>query len=37
MLLGVIVGTYSTIFVAVPSAYDFIKKGEAKKLKPVKK
>ena len=37
MLLGVIVGTYSTIFVAVPSAYDFIKKGEAKKLKTVKK
>ena len=37
MLLGVIVGTYSTIFVAVPSAYDFIKKGEAKKLKLAKK
>ncbi len=37
MLLGVIIGTYSTIFVAVPSAYDFIKKGEAKKLKPAKK
>ena len=37
MLLGVIVGTYSTIFVAVPSAYDFIKKGEAKKLKTAKK
>ena len=33
MLIGVIVGTYSTIFVAVPAAYDFIKKGEAKQLK----
>jgi SecD/SecF fusion protein len=33
MLLGVIVGTYSTIFIAVPAAYDFIKKGDAKKLK----
>ena len=33
MLLGVIVGTYSTIFVAVPMAYDSFKKSEAKKLK----
>jgi SecD/SecF fusion protein len=33
MLLGVIVGTYSTIFIAVPAAYYFIKKGDAKKLK----
>ena len=33
MLLGVIIGTYSTIFVAVPMAYDLFKKSEAKKLK----
>lgn len=33
MLLGVIVGTYSTLMVAVPAAYDFFQKGEAKKLK----
>jgi SecD/SecF fusion protein len=33
MLLGVIVGTYSTIFVAVPMAYDSFQKSEAKKLK----
>ncbi len=32
MLLGVIVGTYSSIFVAVPTAYDFFHKKEAKKL-----
>ncbi len=33
MLLGVIVGTYSTIFIAVPAAYDSFKRSEAKKLK----
>ena len=33
MLLGVIIGTYSTLMVAVPAAYDFFQKGEAKKLK----
>ena len=32
MLLGVIVGTYSSIFIAVPTAYDFFHKKEAKKL-----
>ena len=33
MLIGVIVGTYSTIFIAVPAAYDSFKRSEAKKLK----
>ncbi|MBQ2025423.1 MAG: protein translocase subunit SecDF [Paludibacteraceae bacterium] len=32
MLLGVIVGTYSTLFIAVPTAYDVYKKQEKKAL-----
>jgi len=30
LLVGVVVGTYSSIFVAAPSAYDLLKKSEAK-------
>ncbi len=33
LLFGVIIGTYSSIFVATPIAYDFIKKGEKKAAK----
>lgn len=32
LILGVIVGTYSTLFVAVPLAYDATRRKEAKKL-----
>lgn len=33
MLLGVIVGTYSTLFIAVPAAYDIYNKQQRKQLK----
>jgi SecD/SecF fusion protein len=33
MLLGVIVGTYSTLFIAVPTAYDVFSRQERKNLK----
>lgn len=33
MLLGIIVGTYSTLFIAVPTAYDVYKKQEKKALR----
>ena len=35
MIIGVIVGTYSSLFVASPIMYDFIMKGRNKKLKEV--
>lgn len=35
MIIGVIVGTYSSLFVASPIMYDFIMKGKDKKLKEV--
>ncbi len=31
LLVGIIVGTYSSIFVAAPAAYDLLKKSESKK------
>jgi SecD/SecF fusion protein len=36
MIIGVIVGTYSSLFVASPIMYDTIMKGKDKKLKEVK-
>ncbi len=35
MIIGVIVGTYSSLFIATPIMYDFIMKGKNKKLKEV--
>jgi SecD/SecF fusion protein len=35
MIIGVIVGTYSSLFIASPIMYDFIMKGKNKKLKEV--
>ena len=36
MLWGIIVGTYSSVFVATPVAYEMMKKQDEKKLKEVK-
>lgn len=36
MIIGVIVGTYSSLFIASPIMYDTIMKGQNKKLKDVK-
>ncbi len=35
MIIGVVVGTYSSLFIATPIMYDFIMKGKNKKLKEV--
>ena len=33
LIVGVIVGTYSSLFIATPIMYDAVKKGDAKMLK----
>ncbi len=36
MMIGVIVGTYSSLFIATPIAFEVIEKGEQKKIDPKK-
>jgi SecD/SecF fusion protein len=36
LIIGIIIGTYSSVFVATPVVYDIVKKREAKKLSSAK-
>ena len=36
LIIGIIIGTYSSVFIATPIVYDIVKKKEAKKLASAK-